>query len=357
MNARVLAVVLVLLVVLGGGALLIRSQEGAQKPPTSGVLGQPLLKGLKAAEVATVSIREPKGSITLVRKDDRWTIAERADFTADLEKVKEFVVKAIELKVGQVEPIGAKDRARLLLDAGGTTVEFKGADGKALARMTVGKKYFKSEPANPDKAIGDGRFVMLPQDDQRVFIVSDALVQATTKSADWIAKAGFQAEKVQSLELRPAEGGGWRIERPGDNADWKLDGAKPGEKLEVTRANSASYSLSLIELADVLPKDARPADTGLDKPTVAVARTFDGLTYTVSIGKLSDGNYPVTLAIEGEAKPEGKDAEERAKKLAERLPREKALAGQVLLVPKAKLEDVLKKRDDLLEKKDEGKKK
>jgi len=38
--------------------------------------------------------------------------------------VREFVLKAIELKVGQSEPIGEKDRARLNLDASGTQIEF-----------------------------------------------------------------------------------------------------------------------------------------------------------------------------------------------------------------------------------------
>lgn len=357
MNARIVGVLIVLLVVLGGGALLIRGQQGAQQPAVSGTLGQPLLKDLKAADVAAISIRAPGSTLTLQRKDDRWTIAERGDFTADLEKVRAFVLKAIELKVGQAEPIGEKDRARLRLDESGTLVEFKSSDGKRLAALTLGKKYFKSEPANPEKALGDGRFVMIPGEDKRVVIVSDPLAQATTTTAEWVAKSGIQAELVKSLEVKFADGSAWRIERSGDNADWKLDGLQPGEKLEITKANSASYSLSIIEVVDVLPKDASPAVTGLDKPTTAVAHTFDGLAYTLQIGKLVDDNYHVTVAIAGEPRPEGKDAAERAKKLAERLPREKALEGHVLLVPKSKLEDVLKKRPELLEKPEEAKKK
>lgn len=358
MNARIAGVLVLLLAVLGGGALLIRGQQGAQQPALTAALGQPLLKDLKAADVASVSIRAPAGTLTLSRKDDRWTIVERADYTADIEKVRDFVVKAIELKIGQSEPIGEKDRARLNLDASGTVVEFKSTDGKTLAAMNVGRKYFKSEPANPERALGDGRFVMVPGNDAQVFIVSDPLAQASIKSADWVSRTGFQAEKVKSLEVTYADGGSWNIERSGDNADWKLDGLKPGEKLEVTRANSASYSLSNIDIVDVLPKSTKDETTGLDKPVVAVAQTFDGLTYTLRIGKLTDdSNYHVKVSVAGEPRPEGKDADERAKKFAERLPREKALEGHVLLVAKNKLEDVLKKRPELLETRDEGKKK
>ena len=349
MNARIAIVLVVLLVVLGGGALLVRQQAGSQRPAAAGALGQPLLKGLQAAEIAAIAIRQPKGAITLQRKDERWTIAERDGFPADFDKVRDFVLKAIALKVGQSEPVGEKDRARLQLDASGTAVEFLGADGKPLARLVAGGKYFKSEPENPEKATADGRFVALPGEEKQVFVVSDALTQATPKTADWISRTGFAAEKVKTLELRAADGGGWKIERAGDNADWRLAG---GEKLEITKANAAAYSLSLIELGDVAPKEMTPEDSGLAKPSTVVATTFDGLTYTLKIGKLEGENYYAALAVAGEAKPEGKDADERLKQIQERLPREKALAAYTLLIPKSKLEDVLRKRADLLAKKD-----
>jgi hypothetical protein len=361
MNARVVGVLVVLLIALGGGALLVQRQQSSRVSGEPGTLGQPLLKGLQASQVTTIVIRQPKDAITVASKDGRWTIAERAGFPADVEKVREFVVKAIALKVGQSEPIGEKDRARLLLDAGGTSIEFLGADGKPLARLTAGKKYFKSEPENPEKANGDGRYVALPGDEKRVVVVSDPLVQASTRSADWISKAGFAAEKVKTMEVRFADGSGWKIERSGDNADWKLAGARGDEKLDVGRANAASYSLSLIELADVASADVKSEATGLDKPVVVTAATLDGLTYTLKVGKLAGGNqagdsHYATVAVAGEPKPEGKDAEERLKKINERLPREKALAAYTLLIPKSKLDDVLKKRADLLAQKEEKKK-
>ena len=356
MNARIAAALLVLLAALGGGALLVRNEADSQKSPDAGTLGQPLLKGLQASQVASIAIRQPKGAITIARKDERWTIVERDSFPADYDKVRDFVLKAIALKIGQAEPIGDKDRARLLLDAGGTAVDFLGADGKPLARLTAGKKYFKAEPENPEKATGDGRYVALPGDEKRVYVVSDPLTQASTRTADWVSKAGFEVEKVKTLELRAADGDAWKIERAGDNADWKLAGMRGGEKLEIAKANAAGYTFARLELADVAPKDAKPEDTGLAKPTVVTATTFDGLSYTLTLGRLEGDNYYATLAIAGEPRPEGKDAEERLKKINERLPREKALGGHALLIPKSKLEDIVKKRADLLAKKEEKKK-
>ncbi|HJT61453.1 MAG TPA: DUF4340 domain-containing protein [Burkholderiales bacterium] len=336
MNARVAAILVVLLGVLGGAALLYQHQERGRRPDNAGTLGRTLLKDLQAADIAAIRIVEPKATLTVQRKDDRWVIAERADFPADVAKVREFVLKAIGLKVGQSEPLGDKDRGRLNLDASGTRVEFKAADGKNLAAFTVGRKYFKREVDNPGKATPDGRFIALPGEPGTAYLVGDALTQASANTADWIDRTSFQVEKVKTLEVRYPAGGGWRIERAGDNADWKLAGARPDEKLDVSRANAASYSLQLLELADVAPKDV--ADTGLDKPIAIDATTLEGLTYAIKVGKLAGDNYYVSFTSSGNHKSEDKAA------------REKTLSQHVLLIPKSKLEDTLKPRAELLEK-------
>jgi hypothetical protein len=304
MSARFVLILVVLLAILGGGALLYQYQERSRRPENIGTLGQQLLKDLKAAEVAQIRIAEPKSTLTLRQKNDRWVIAERAEFPADTGKVREFVVQALSLKVGQSEPIGEKDRARLNLDESGTQVEFANAEGKPLSKLIVGKKYFKREVDNPEKAKADGRFVALPKEPKLVYLVADPLNQATTRSAEWIDKTSFRVEKVKTLEVRYPDGGGYRIERDGDTADWRLANAKPGEKLEVTKANAASYSLGMLELADVAPKD-----TPLEAPVLIQATTLDGLSYTLRVGKPDGDNYPVRFTSSGTLRKNDKDAE------------------------------------------------
>ena len=111
----------------------------------------------------------------------------------------DFVLKALSLKISQAEPIGEKDRARLRLDASGTAIEFLGADGKPLARLVAGEKFFKTETGNAAKALGDGRYVVLPGDDARVYVVADPLVQASTNSADWIISRTFSLSSITRL--------------------------------------------------------------------------------------------------------------------------------------------------------------
>ncbi|MEA3193000.1 MAG: hypothetical protein QOD26_1333 [Betaproteobacteria bacterium] len=353
MSARIVAILVVLLVVLGGAALLTQREDSGRRPQNVAALGQPLFKDLKAADIARIRIVEPKSTLTLDRKENGWVIAERDGFPADFARVREFVVKVVGLKIAQTEPVGEKDRARLNLDASATQLEFAGADGKPLARLLLGKKLFRAEPENPEKALGDGRFVMSPEDDKTVSMIPDPLVQATAKTAEWIDRRSFQIEKVKTLEVRYPGGESWRLERAAENAPWKLADQRPGEKIDSSRANAATYSLGLLDLADIAPKDASPQATGLDKPIRLNATTLDGLSYAVRIGKIEGENFYVSFESAGtlrkDAKPE--DAE-RIKKVEERLPKDKALAQHVLLVPKSRLEDTLKKRGELVEKKD-----
>ena len=112
-------------------------------------------------------------------------------------------------------------------------------------------------------------------------------------------------------------------------------------------------SLSMLELFDVAPKDVK--DTGLDKPILIDATTLDGLAYHIKVGRLEGDNHYVTFTSSGTPKGDEKDAE-RIKALQERQPHEKLLSQYVLMIPKSKLEDTLRKRAELLEQKEDRKK-
>ncbi len=395
MNKGLAAILGLLALVMGVGAVVtLRDQGASSTPATESKLGQPLLPQLKAAEVARIIIREPRATITLEKKNDRWVINERGGFSADLDKVTEMVVKAIEIKTGQVEGIGEKDRARMQLvaplaatpaasasaEGTATSVVFAGADGKTLAELWLGKKYFKTAPeGDATKAPGDGRFVMLPADQTRVLVVADPLKQATANAGDWIAREGVVIENIKSLEVKLPDGG-YRVSRAIMDTPWELDGtanaAKPaasakdgkgsspasGTTLDQSRANNASYALAKLDLEDTA---AAGTDTGFDKGSEIIASTYDGLEYRIKVGRLDGTRYAAQVAVQGDPsrpapsapaneKAEDKDKREKAfaeqtKTLNARIAREKALGPFTLLIAKPKFDDVLKPREAMLQ--------
>jgi hypothetical protein len=378
MSARMLAVLVGLLVLIGGGAAWHYRQDNRNTTVES--LGKPLLPDLKAAQVSAIEIRQPEGTLTLVRKDERWVIAERADFPADATKVREFLLKLIELKIGQNEPLAAADRPRLQLAESGkeaaTRLVLKAADGKALGTLLVGKKYFKgATPDNAERMPGDGRFVMLPASAERVFIVSDALAQASAKTALWVQTDGIAVANPVMMEMRFHDGERWRINKLDGNQGWKLDPLKPGEKADQSKLSGAAYGLYELKLSDVAAPGQSDADTGLDKALTLTAESQEGARYLLKLGKPREQDAAIHARIVVEKAPEvkpripykdekpedkakfDKEYNERFAKDQNRYAREKALVAWTVMIPLKSLNEVLKRRADLLEKKDGSAKK
>ncbi len=428
MNKGIAVILALLALVMGVGAIVTLRDQGATTPAAgSSNLGQPLLQ-LKAAEVARITIRAPQATLTLEKKNERWVINERGGFAADLDKVSELVVKAIELKTGQVEAIGENERARMQLGApvpaaaapsssapssaegAATALVFAGTDGKTLAELWLGKKYFKTAPeGDATKAQGDGRYVMLPADPARVVVVADPLKQASSNASDWIAREGVVVDNIKSLEVKLPEGG-YRIERALLETPWQLDGgsAKPAKPaaaaakagsplanstaasstaasnpaagpgssataggLDQSRANNASFALAKLDLEDIAaPDTAAGSGTAADKTGDIIASTFDGIDYRIKVGSLEGTRYRVQITVQGDIsrpapsappneKPEDKTKREKAfaeqtAALNARIAREKALGPFTLLMAKTKFDEVLKPREAMLvqEKKD-----
>ena len=364
MTSRLVAILIALAVLAGGASIYLLRDESKSSANVS-ALGQALFPQLKAADVTRITIAEADATLNLEKKGGIWVITERNGYPADLDRVSELVVKILELKTGQSEPIAEKERARMQLappgkgEGAATLLTFKAQDGKAVAELLVGKKYFRNPPDGDAaaKALGDGRFVMLPGDPTRVIIVSDPLKQATAKAAEWIAREGFAIDNIKSLTVRLADGG-FSLARDSMDAQWVLDGA--GGELDQSRANSVVYGLSKLEIADL----AAGADSGFEQGAQLTAKTFDGLEYKLKTGRLEKESYIVQVSVDGapsrtgraapaNEKPEDKVKREKSaadeqKALADRVTREKALEPFNVLIAKAKLDAVLKNRPDLL---------
>jgi len=370
-SARLLGILVAVLVLLGGAALWLHQKERANQAPAVATLGDPLLKGLQAANIASIRITQPGATLTLRRDGARWVIPERDGFPADFAKVRNFVVDALALKIGQSEPINGADRARLQLnepsaaEGGGTLVEFDAADGKPLARVIVGSKYFKRKPDNLKTAQADGRFVLRPDAPGTAIIVADPLEQADAKSTLWMDRHAFAAENPVSIDVRHADGDHWRlVKASGKNETWQLADAKPGEKLTETTVLSVVAAAGGLDLDDIVKKDPQREAKVLGKPTVITVVTGDGLTYTLTVGVSEDRKRYAVGTIEGELpearkpvageKPEDAAARdkafgERIAKIRARRPNAQTLEKYALLIPDATLVDLTKKRADLLE--------
>ena len=163
------------------------------------------------------------------------------------------------------------------------------------------------------------------------------------------AKDFIKIEGPKSITVagRPTRRTG-RVTRESATAEWKLADAKPEEKLDTGKTSSLGSIFSAPSFTDVLAPDAKPEETGLDKPTARPSRRSTASRYELKIGKAErrqsipcsvavSANFPKERTPGKDEKPEDKtrlDEEFAAKQkqLEEKLAKEKKFEGRAYLV-------------------------
>jgi len=203
-------------------------------------------------------------------------------------------------------------------------------------------------------------------------LVADPLASLEPKPESWLNKDFFHIERPKAVSVTfPTGTNSWSILRDTESGDWRFADAKAGEKLDSSKDYGVTTPFSSPSFTDVLLPSAKPADYGLDKPTVVTVRTFDDFIYTASVGKRVGDDYPVKLVVTADfpktrvpskdEKPEdalkaGKAWADRQKQLDDQLKQARAYDAWTYLLPGYSVEPLLKERKDLVaDKKDEKK--
>ena len=371
MKGKQLAIVLVLLVVVGGIALFLNHRNSASWSETATTTSGKVLD-FPLNDVSHVTIKEAGAELNLAKKDEVWTVKERADYPADFAKVSALIRKLWELKPVQDLKVGPSQLARLQLtepapgSTSGTLLDLKGASEKRLAALLLGKKNLRNpdQPASEGGGFAVGRYVMGQDGSNRVFLVSDTFEEIEMKPEQWLNRDFIKIENAKSITVAGVTPGmNWTISRDAAASPWKLADAKPGEDMDAGKVSSVASHLSAANFADVLPPDAPAPETGLDKPSTVRVDTFDNFVYEWRIGKLTGENYPVLVSVKADLpkertpaadeKPEDKarldqEFQTKQKQLTDKLATEQKLQARPYLIAKFTIDQLLKDRASLL---------
>ena len=382
MNRKQLIVLVLAAVCLVALGFFFSRRENASERESTARMGEKLIKKFPVNDVEQLSIKQAETELTLAKKNEIWTVRERGDYPANFSEISDLLRKILDLKVTQPIRVGAASSLpRLQLNVGPGTnsavvMEFKDKNGKSLQTLLLGKKHLRESPAGAPFGSGewpDGRYVMLGKDLETVALISEPLSNVEPRPENWLEKEFFKVEKPRAISLVSTNAtNSWKISREGETNDWKLAETKDGEQLDANKVSGIANALSNPSFADVAA-NPKPAETGLDQPTVVTLETFDGPVYTIKIGKKSgEENYFMTVSIAGEPvrervagkdeKPEDKEKldkefSERRKKLEEKIRAEKKFEKWTYVVAKWTLDPLLRDRAQLMvEKKEEPKK-
>jgi hypothetical protein len=388
MNKRQVIILWIIAIVLGGAVAAVKlAQKDGSQSATNRAAGQTLFESFPGTDISTVQIQGAAGSVNLVKKDGKWTVAERDGYPANATYVNEFIRTLGELKVTRGMEAGPSFAPRFGMNESATKAEDRGltatfmdASGKELAKVSLGKNIESGADAGPMGGGAVGRYIRNHADESGFYAVSEMFPSVSDETTRWLADDFFSPEKIKSITLsqKGKDEPAWKLSRDSEEAEFKLEGATGSEALDAAATAPLKSLFSYARFNDVIPADkvAERADPAGKRN--AVIETFEGFTYTLTItpakaaAPAAEGaatpaadEQLLTVSVaaelpkerkkeEGEKPEDAKTKDEafaaRLKTLTEKLEKEKALAGRTFLIAKSTVEALLKERDQLITK-------
>ncbi len=264
----------------------------ARKPAADS--GAPVIAALQKPEtlnaVEALSFVTAESTVRVAKASGVWIAPDRYNHPVKFEEVRKFLRSLADLKVGQGVPGGEKELAALELVApaagadgkaksgSGTVVTASGKDGEALATVILGK----TRSRGGEMSFPDGRFVLA---DGKAVLVGETFSGLPAKSVDWMETQLVDVYSSDVTALTWTPNGKSPIVLTNEGFELKLPGLATNEALDTAKSGKLSGIVSFLRFTDVADPSLKPADTGLDKPDVVVAKAKNGREYTVRIGK------------------------------------------------------------------------
>ena len=327
MKNKQLLIAIVVLVVLGA-AVIFQTFSGESTKPTNQVI-----KALDATKLASITLTDSDGSVTVDQVDGKWSVTDRDGFPANFSNIQSLVDAVTELKILAKQKVGKSQLGRFELndpapeDAkdAGTKLELKDADGNVLHSILFGKEtQGQADPSSPFGPSGTGRYVLVAPN--TVGEINETLSSdLKTSPADWLHKEDFlKVEKIKSITItQPNEADSWTLTHIKEGDDMALSDAKPEEKLDSSKGNSAGRVLGSPSFDDIASKSAKPEETGMDKAVTATIDTFEGYQYVVKMAKKEEDHY-MSFTASGTRIPQEDEGKAREPQADETKPREPA---------------------------------
>lgn len=305
--------------------------------------GAKILGDFPVNDVASVTLTGPDGRVTLQRGEGGWGVAARSGYPADFERMSALILKMANLEAVQSVPIAEADYGALALRTGGgdipreeagTLVEMKNAAGQPLAALVLGKTHLTT-PQGIRPEIGgtaSGRYVMPAEGGGNAYLVSETFADLQTVPSAWIDKTFVRPGMPRRVEVRSKEGQ-WTLTRDAAGAQWTMEGLRKNQSLDMAKAMSIDSMFTGMAVADAPdgPDDARVKPLE-ESPVTVTADTFDGVRYTLTIGRGDGDNLPVKVAAE--ALPDEAATDEAKKARDEKLAEADRFRDKVVFIPR-----------------------
>ena len=296
MNRQRFTALLVAALLAISGALYLSTQRNLPRDP-HGMALLPSLAG-ELNSVSALTVRKGAAApVTVHKQSEQWTVAERADYPADVPKLKKLLLALSDAKIREEKTsnpdsyalIGVEDPSQP--GAGGTQIELTAQNGKHA--VIVGK------------SAGEGTFIR--RAGEKTSYIVEPAISVEAEPRYWIDTRllDIPTDKIQSVESKPASGAAYSVHRvpanpstanpapaepsPAPAADkFVLDGVPSGRQA----ADSQTLAPSPAHFSNLTVEDVVPAgDIDFSKPSTVTVTLADGSVITFSGTVIGDKRW------------------------------------------------------------------
>ncbi|NQV99441.1 MAG: DUF4340 domain-containing protein [Rhodospirillales bacterium] len=286
MTPRLLSILAVATVVAVGAAGYAVMQDQGFETVAENTAVFPQLRE-KLNDVAQVKIVTDTRQMTLVRKDNDWSMVESDGYPAEVKNIQKVLIGLADLVYAEAKTRKPELYAKLDLrepsvkEARGRHVSVFAADGSKLADVILGKTRY-----NMPGTTRDGIYLRFPEDPQAWLAVGQ--LEASRAPGDWLQTkiVSIEPKTVQRATFRHPDGEELTVEKASPmDEKFQLLGLPADRKLKfASDPNNMALVLEDLELEDV--RKASHFDFSADNTLTADFQTFDGMTVTVRMIEL-----------------------------------------------------------------------
>jgi hypothetical protein len=275
------SVLLVAALVAICGAFYLSSQRNLQRDTRGAPLLPTLAPELNTVTEVSITKGSPTPAVTLHKTGEHWSVAQRADYPADVAKLRRLLLALGDAKVVEEKTsdpanyplIGVEDPTAA--GATGTEVGVVAQDGKHA--LIVGKP------------VGEGTFVRRAGESKSY--TAEPAISVENEPRSWIDTQliDIPSASIQDVELKPAAGAGYTLHRLKPKEDgFDLDKIPAGRKALDAKALAPSAStLSGLTAEDV----AAAKDIDFSQAAQAIFTLQDGAVITLTGAAVGDKRW------------------------------------------------------------------
>ncbi len=288
MNLRNLSLTVAVLAVLCAVAWFFQRPT----PPASADarIGQPVLAPALANSAVRFKLTDQGRTVELVRAaDGTWTVPGYHDFPADFAKFSRLIDDLTAAKIQRL--VTTRPERLTRLEFKDSTLGLLDATGKDLWQVTLGKT-----------ADGGGRFLRYGTESKGYLANLSIYLDGDPKGWADATLLNLKPDDIAQIEVGFSEAGAPAVtaRRAKKEEAWTAANPPTGKRLKADRFTSLLSSVTNLRFTDTTaPDDANAAAARAHSRTLKLT-TFDGKSYTITLGRKPEEKKPKAATPAGE---------------------------------------------------------